>query len=203
MHNDVLDAIRSRRSIRQFQDKPVETPVIETLLEAGRLAPTAMGKQACHFLVVTDREVIAKLSTMCVDLVTFVMKHAWITKWFVPVAGDKEFRKIVLSRRGGREDPVYYKAPCIIALAAPKDNHHGVADCMVAAENIMIAATSLGLGTVLVGYGAVFGRRKEGRELVGLPKDMDVHGVVCVGYPEKEPEGAPERKENLIGWVGG
>lgn len=202
MQNEVLDAIRKRRSIRRFTDKPVDTPIIETLLEAGRLAPTAMGKQACHYLVITDPGTIAHLSKLCVDLVTFVMKNAWWTQLFLPIARNKEFRQKVLSRRGGLEDPVYYGAPCIIALSAPKSSEHGLADCMVAAENIMLAARSLGLGTVLVGYGAAFARRKEGRELVKMPKEMGVHGVVCVGYPEAEPDGVPERKENLLGWIG-
>ena len=203
MNNDVLKAIRTRRSIRNFQDRPLDKAVIETLLEAGRLAPTAMGRQACHYIVVTDREMIARLSKICVDLVTFVMKNHWWTRLFLPIARDKEFRQAVLSRRGGLDDPVYYGAPCLIMTAAPRSSHeNGRPDCLLACQNMMIAACSFGVESIFVGYGASFARRLEGRRLVDFPKDYDLHGVVCFGYPQSQPDSFPERKDNILNWIG-
>ncbi|UOO38291.1 nitroreductase family protein [Oscillospiraceae bacterium CM] len=58
---DVFEAIKTRRSIRKYSDKPVEEEKLTSILEAGRLAPSAMNAQNWRFIVVRDREKIQKL----------------------------------------------------------------------------------------------------------------------------------------------
>src|SRR5665647_640557 len=53
---DVFEAIQERRSIRSYQDKPVEREKMERILEAGRLAPSAKNVESWHFITVTDAE---------------------------------------------------------------------------------------------------------------------------------------------------
>lgn len=62
---EVFEAIKIRRSIRSYQDKPVEKEKLDKLLEAARLAPSAKNRQEWRFIVVTDREKREKLVDAC------------------------------------------------------------------------------------------------------------------------------------------
>lgn len=64
---EVLEAIRERRSIRQWQEKPIEREKLERVLEAGRLAPSASNRQPWRFVVVTDRAMLRKLVPAACD----------------------------------------------------------------------------------------------------------------------------------------
>ena len=59
----LIDLLRSRRSIRSFTDQPVEQEQLDLLIEAVLRAPSSKGRAPCSFVVVTDRETIARLST--------------------------------------------------------------------------------------------------------------------------------------------
>jgi nitroreductase len=62
---DVLDAIRSRRSVRSYEDRTVEEEKLNRVLEAGRLAPSAKNRQQWKFIVVRDGDTRAKLAEAC------------------------------------------------------------------------------------------------------------------------------------------
>ncbi|WP_274952850.1 nitroreductase family protein [Angelakisella massiliensis] len=61
----VMEAIRARRSIRKYQDRPVEEEKLQQVLEAGRLAPSARNQQQWHFIAVTDKQLREKLPEAC------------------------------------------------------------------------------------------------------------------------------------------
>jgi nitroreductase len=82
---DILEILRSRRSIRKFQDQPVEEEIVEKILEAGRWAPSGMNNQPWRFAVVTDtktKEEIAKL--------TIYSRIVSGARLLIPVFLDKE-----------------------------------------------------------------------------------------------------------------
>lgn len=58
----LIDAVLSRRSIRSYEKKEIPKEVLDQILEAGRLAPSAANKQPWHFIVVTDEEIKQELS---------------------------------------------------------------------------------------------------------------------------------------------
>jgi nitroreductase len=62
---DFFDAIKNRRSIRKYQDKTVENEKLQKILEAARLAPSAMNLQPYQLLVVTNKDVLSKISSTC------------------------------------------------------------------------------------------------------------------------------------------
>jgi len=59
----LIDLLRSRRSIRSFTDQPVEQEQLDLLIEAVLRAPSSKGRAPCAFVVVTDKETIARLAT--------------------------------------------------------------------------------------------------------------------------------------------
>jgi len=82
---DFLALAKERCSVRRYEKKPVETEKEKTILEAGRVAPTAVNQQPCFFLVLNDKESIAKLSKACnhhnaplVIIVCANTKVAWV-----------------------------------------------------------------------------------------------------------------------------
>ena len=60
---ELIEAIRTRRSIRQFEDRPVPAAMIRQIIEAGMMAPSAGNQQPWHFLVITDRDSLVALQT--------------------------------------------------------------------------------------------------------------------------------------------
>lgn len=83
-NNPVLDAIRSRRSIRKYTGEPIAEPIRRAILEAGFYAPSAMNRRPFHFVSITDRELMQKLS----DLHPYA-KMLPQADWAIIVCGDE------------------------------------------------------------------------------------------------------------------
>ena len=105
------------------------------------------------------------------------------------------------------KDPVYYSAPVIIFVIGPKSND---VCCSTACENMMIAATSLGVGSCYVGFGGMIKGNAEVEQALELTKDERIYGPVLLGYPKTNPSDAvaealekigPNKKDPIIKWI--
>jgi nitroreductase len=192
-------AIRQRRSIRRFLDKPVSREMIDEILEAARLAPSGSNRQPWRFLVVTDREERAKLRKICWDQafieqapVVFVccadlmaysqpsrLKRSQefidygVTKTLSGRFADPEFRASLLK----------LPDPDLSVFVAP-----AVANTYIAIEHMVLTATAMGLGSCWVG---ALGGEGEIHALFNLPGTLVVAAVLPVGYTEKIPPPRP------------
>lgn len=119
---DVFEAIRTRRSIRSYSDRPVEEAKLQQVLEAGRLAPSASNRQDWVFVVVRDAAKRQKLVAACKDQ-KFIGQAPVV---LVVCATNMEYRM-----RSG------------LAIAA--------VDPTIAVDHMTLAATALGLGTCWIG----------------------------------------------------
>lgn len=172
---DVMEAIRTRRSIRKYQDKPVEEEKLRAVLDAARLAPSWANLQCWRFVVVKDAAVRARISEL-----------SYVESFFAP--------------KGYKTNPALKalaEAPVVIvACADPSlsgdlgEQYYYLTDVGIAAENLMLAAHAQGLGSVFVG---VFDEEKI-RELLGIPPTVRIVGLFPLGYPEGEPKGGTPRK---------
>lgn len=160
----VLDVIRFRRSVRQFQDRDVPAEVMEQILEAGRLTHTAKNAQDVSF-VVLDRE-RAKFEQMAVALFRRVKPLADL---FSPLA-----------RRNQIDDHFFFfHAPKVIAVAA-KDEINGI----LAAQNMEFVAEAHGLGVLFSGYFTVAANLSgKLRRALGVPRGKRVAATLVLGYP--------------------
>ena len=86
---NVFEAIKTRRSIRRYREKPVEQEKLNKVLEAARLAPSAANRQPWKFIVVTDAEVKEKLRKAVEDLVGTLLKRSPIILKFAKMAVNK------------------------------------------------------------------------------------------------------------------
>ncbi len=195
----VKGAIRQRRSIRKFLDKPVPREMIDEILEAARLAPSGGNRQPWRFIVVTDPEERAKLRHICwdqvfieqapvvficcADLVAYSrlsrMKRAQefidnrVTQTLSGRFADPEFRASLLKMPD--TDLALFRATA-------------VANTYIAIEHMVLTATALGLGSCWV---AAMGEEGEINAMFGLPKTTVVAAVLPVGYTATIPPQRP------------
>ena len=172
---DVIEAIATRRSIRRFSEKPIEESMLESLLESVRMSPSWSNLQCWRFIVVREPALKAKISEL-----TYV--EAFM--------GPKGY-KANPSKAGVAEAPAL-----IIACADPEQSgelwgqQYYMADIGIAAQTLMLAAHSMGLGTVFVG---VFEEEKL-RTLLKIPANIRIVGLFPIGYPRDVKKQGPPRK---------
>ena len=153
---DVLEAIKQRRSIRQFTEQAIERELLERILDAARWAPTAGNQQRWRFTVVTDptvKEMVRKVSPGI-----FATPAAFI---------------VICAER----------APD----ASAWDEWTYLADCAVAAQNIILAAHALGLGSCV----AISYARTALKEVLDIPDQVNPELIVTLGYPAEDPAPPP------------
>lgn len=129
--NEVLNAIRDRRSIRAYTNEAVSEAQLKTLMEAAVQSPSARNLQPYHFAFVTDPEVLKEFS-----------HDAQVTLARRENAGERV------------KDPSYdvrYGAPLVVFIFATIEGPFTLVDCGIACENLALAAHDMGLGSVILG----------------------------------------------------
>lgn len=167
-----MKEIVERRSIRHFEDRPVEAGQVEKLLESARLAPSGSNTQPWNFIVVRNREMIEKLAWV-------THKQKWLAKaplLLVCVADSK--------RRF--QDEVFRPVDDYSTLPELKMM---IRDSAIAMEHISLEAVHLGLGTCW----ACWFEQKDVRPILHVPEDHYVVGLIAVGYPDEAPEPRPRK----------
>jgi len=171
--NETLRLINNRYSCRAFSAKLPPEDDIDDIILAGIMAPSGMNRQGWHITAVTNPELLADMEK---------------TGYEMLCAQASPEMKERLEKRGGT---IFYNAPCMIFLSI-EPSESGMAeyiDLGILAQNIVIAAESLGLATLhcgLAGYLFTSDRADEFEKKLKFPEGY-VHGLaVLVGYPEGE-----------------
>jgi nitroreductase len=165
---EVLEAIAKRRSIRQFEDKPVPDDLLWQIIEAGTWAPSAGNMQAWEFVIVKDPQARRKLVDTTDAGTTArdgVNTQEWIMDAPVVLVVCYEVKRMT-ARYGQKGRELLTKL-----------------DCMLCVENILLAATHFGLGTCcVVGF--------DPQALVkalDIPKELTPILLVPLGWPAEQP----------------
>jgi nitroreductase/NAD-dependent dihydropyrimidine dehydrogenase PreA subunit len=185
--------LRSRRSVRLFQNKPVEREQVRRLIEVARYAPTAGNSQTVEWLVHTDRSRIREIAALAVEWVREVVRNdpsVAVTRPYLP--------RVVTGWDSGR-DSVLRDAPVLIVASAPKQAAFGLVDLTLALSYLDLLAPTMGLGTCWAGLlqGALLSSSSL-REAVGIPKEHPHHYPMMLGYPAMKHHRLPERKPPRI-----
>lgn len=183
---DFNTLLMNRRSIRDFQSKPVPLSILEEIIRDTRLAPTASNRQPCRFVVVQDKERIKRLSDeskryLLEDLIQNPLLPA---KQYEARLQDEQFN-------------VFYNAPCLVFIAGPKDVFSLNADCGLTAAYFMFSATSRGLGTCWIGLGAHI-RDPKTLEEIGVPSNCRIVAPIIIGYPAGIPQASERRDPEIL-----
>ena len=169
------EALLSRRSCRKYQTKDVPKEIIDDIILAGKSAPTEMNCQEIKFYVILNNiKKVKELSDKVMENRAKAGKSAgWIEEY-------KQKYEI--------DDAIFYSAPCLIVLAAEKNENerreywHRM-DAGIVTGNILTMATSLGIGTVPVGI-ANFLNQEAILEGIGADKNKEeLLLTIPLGYP--------------------
>ena len=163
-----------RRSIRKFKQEVPKKEDLEQIIEAGLYAANGMGRQAAIVVAVTNREIIEKLSKVNAEI------------W-------------------GKEgiDP-FYGAPAILIVLAEKDWRNAAYDGSLVMGNLMLAAHSLGLGSIWINRAKQEFEMEEWKawlKSIGVEGEWEGVGHCAVGYIDGDIPKAAPRKANRVFWA--
>jgi nitroreductase len=202
--NEIMENIKSRRSRRSFLEKEIPADIIEDILEAGRYAPSALNKQPWKFIVISNKDVIRKLSAIIRRVILKIVFFLPILKFFKPELKDPRVEAALKKTFSSDTDTVFYGAPLLILIVAHnKAGRYAVKDCSFAAQNMMLYANSVGIASCFIGRADMLGMSSEGKKILGLRPDYKIHAALVFGYtPMGEEIPVPQRiKDNVINWV--
>ena len=177
--NEVLKQLYERKSVRVFTDQPISKEDKDAILQAAVQAPTAGNQQMYTILDITDQELKDKLAESC-DHQPFIAKAPLV---LIFVA---DFQKWY---------DAFAEAGCKPRKPAEGDLMLSVCDTVIAAQNAVTAAESLGIGSCYIGD--IMEQREVHREMLGLPEFTFPAAMVVFGYPtqqqidRKKPERCP------------
>lgn len=166
----VVDAIEARRSVRAYKDTPVEREKLQLLAECGVKAPSAMNRQEWELRIVDSKEWI----------------DACTADYLKAVEGTDKAKYMLTPTFKN----IFRNAPAVIFVAAPEGEFSDVNIGMLG-ENIMLAATELGLGTCCLGSGLfTFAEPEMGKyvESLNFSEGYRLRYALAVGYPDETPE---------------
>jgi len=206
MMNPVIEAINKRMSIRSYKPKPIPKDIVNTIIKAGNQAPSQGREdkeskeflfQPWRFVVVQDPEFKQKLVQTTLPFwknMTESMKET-----------HPEIYQNVMKQYEAMPEPkdmVYYSGPVILFVIGLKGYD---VSCALACENIMIAATSFGLGSCYVGFGAMVTGNADVVQALELKDNEQIYGPIVLGYPKDESSALasirPKKKEPVIKWI--
>ena len=185
---NTLEAIKTRRSTRKFQQKPVELEKLQTIVDAGRFGPTGGNCQSNHFFVISKPEILKKL----VELVQSAFAAMELREDLYKSLQNS----IRLSQKGTYV--FNYNAPALIVVACQKEYGNNMADVACAVENMMIAANELDLGSCYINQLKWLNEDPallEYLRSLGLKESERVYASVALGYADTE-NGLPNRTPN-------
>lgn len=183
--NEIISNMITRRSCRNFSSQQIDDDKLSQIITAAKFAPTAMNTQSYYFTVVQKGSIIAEISAANRNLLS------------------AEYIKRIETRMGNKSFCNFYHAPTVILISS-EDVPFGMADAANAAENICLAAHSLGIGSC---YMASFLPAFNGfdaprlRSLLQLSDEQILRFAVALGYPEVELQEAPDRKEDNVSFI--
>jgi len=182
----ILELLRTRRSIRVFKDKKVEKELIEKIIDGARFAPSAHNVQSTEFLVIQDKDILNRIIELTIS--------------FLKGISHPDYDMVVNAVQNGR-DQILHNAPVLLVFHAEK-NHFSDVNATLALHNASLVIEGLGLGSFYTGYViAACKHDKSIQSLLSIPKNHQIYGALALGYPKFEFKNWIERRPPKIEWV--
>jgi nitroreductase len=225
---ELIEAVKTRKSIRAFKPDPVPRSILKEIMEAVRNTPSYANSQPWELALVTGRPLkeIQKgfLAKGEVDSVTDFPRPQVFPEPYISrrrALGAQEYALLGIDREN-KEGRAFWRlhnfehfgAPCVIYILVDRafytqpngNNVYPIFDCGMAAENIMLLATSYGLGTIVQGQAIVYPEII--RKVLGIPDSRMILLGIAIGYPDWEQKivksfhAVKEPVDNFTQWYG-
>jgi nitroreductase/NAD-dependent dihydropyrimidine dehydrogenase PreA subunit len=187
--------MKSRRSIRIYQDRPVEREMIQHILDTCRYAPTGSNAQQVNWIFTDDQTKIRELGQLTIDWMKLAIATNDPLSTRLPLAG------IVGGWEKG-EDRLFRGAPLVLMTHSPEMGSLPLESCVIAMTYFDLVASSMGLGTCWIGLFMVAATQHPPiRRFLGIPSDHRLYGTMVAGYPKYKYQRIPARKQPSVAWL--
>ena len=177
---DYSELLRKRRSVRDYEDKEVPLDTLMQIINESCLAPSSSNRQPWHFIIITNKDVIRRLSDESKrNLLDDLERN--------PASPSRNYEAILRDKHFN----VFYNAPCLVFIVGPKELLSVQVDCALAASYFMFSACVRGLATCWIGLGR-FIKDKDLFDLIGMPESDLIVAPIVIGYPKEIPA-VPDR----------
>ena len=186
--------LRSRRSVRRFQDRPVEQATLQRLIEIARYAPTGSNMQLVEWTVINDRQRLHELSGQVIQWMRGIMEAD-------PQCKAMPYIPMLVKAWDQGADAVLRSAPCLVTAMAPAHDRNGMVSLTLALSYLELAAPVFGLGTCWAGLlqGAML-TNPALKQAVGIPRNYPHHYSMMIGCSNARYYRLPERRPPKIAW---
>lgn len=178
--NPVLQQLHNRKSVRVYEDRPIPAEIKRTVLEAAIQAPTAGNMALYTILDITDPEKKAALAKSCDDQ-PFIATAPMV---------------LIFCADYHRWYDVFCQYVDQVRKPDTGDLFLAQADALIAAQNAVVAAHSLGLGSCYIGD--ITENYEYHKQLLNLPKYVVPAAMLCFGYPTAQQESRPKPPRHLV-----
>ncbi|HUX89731.1 MAG TPA: nitroreductase family protein [Gallionellaceae bacterium] len=184
--NRILKNIYARHSVRAYAPATVDDETVQTLLDAAVHAPTAMHEEPWAFVVVQTPALLLRASDLAKPIFVEEVRHrnAHGTSHSFDHFTRADFN-------------IFHDANTLIIICAKPLGQFVVADCWLAAENLMLAAQAIGLGSCVIGSAVAALNIHKIKTELGIPDEYAAIAPIVIGVPSGESR-ASSRKEPLI-----
>jgi len=177
--NEIIKTINERRAVRKYKSTKPNQDLINQLLDAARMAPSALNGQPWKFYIVNDTELIDLLDQKVREVAVSLFKMDHAENFF------------------STPKPIFHGAPVVIFIVANRKSEWAGLDIGMCAENIMLTAKSLGLDTCPVGLGKLVEQTNMCGSL-GISDEDQILIAITVGYGDETPAVHPRKKDNVF-----
>jgi nitroreductase/NAD-dependent dihydropyrimidine dehydrogenase PreA subunit len=205
----LVQLMASRRSCRHFTDQPVERALLEDLMKIGITAPSGTNSQSWTFTILPQRKAVQAFAEHVASFFERLNATAGKTllRMVLKLIGKGEldayyhgyYRKVKEALEEWHEsgkDRLFHGSTAVILVGSKPGATSPVEDALLATQNILLAAHSMGLGSCLIGYAvAAMKRDPSVQRSIGIPADEEIHAVVALGYPDEVYQRIAGRKK--------
>ena len=183
------DVISLRRSVRSYLSKSLGRETINSLLQAAVKAPTAMHPESWRFIVIQDQAILNKISQIAKPLFEQSLHDIGHTKSYA---------------NHNLDDPsfnIFYDADTLIVIVAKASGHFVEADCWLAAQNMMLLATQMGLGTCVIGSAVAALNTPDMRAFLKIPDGFVAIAPIIFGTPSGVTAVSSRKDPIVLSWM--
>ncbi|MDI1361797.1 nitroreductase family protein [Methylotenera sp.] len=183
---DIFETILARRSVRSFKKNKIPQGIISSLLEAAVRAPTAVHQEPWGFVIIQDEQTLKTLSDYAKPLFLTGLKQRELDdpEQLLDVFESQNFN-------------IFYDADALILICGKTSSPFYAADCWLAAENLMLVACAMNLGSCVIGSAVEAFNTSDIRNKFGIPNNFTAVAPIALGYPNVESP-PTSRKAPLI-----
>lgn len=188
-NQSILKFIYARHSVRGYAPTALDSSTVQTLLDAAVHAPTAIHEEPWAFVVVQDHALLQRLSDLAKPLFVEEVRHR-----------NTNGSKHSFDHFTRPDFNIFHSANTLIVICAKPLSQFVVADCWLAAENLMLAASAIGLGSCVIGSAVAALNIHKVKTELGIPEEYSAIAPIVVGVPSGETEATPRKEPLILSW---